>query len=143
MQSTGARQSVQAPSTSLPPSRPPTAASSQTAPPSRSPPSNHARCSSPRTVDWYVPDWRRSPVGPRAFRPIWSYGSKVTTARPRFRILAENEWFNAPAFFQSLTAFVQPNAPEVHRVLSEASRLLQERTGDSSLQGYQAGSKRA
>ncbi|HJC29939.1 MAG TPA: DUF4011 domain-containing protein [Candidatus Dietzia intestinipullorum] len=69
--------------------------------------------------------------------------AEVTTARPRFRILAENEWFNAPAFFQSLTAFVQPNAPEVHRVLSEASRLLQERTGDSSLQGYQAGSKRA
>src|SRR5699024_1390231 len=69
--------------------------------------------------------------------------AEVTTARPPFRILAENEWFNAPAFFESLTAFVQPNTPEVRRVLTEASRLLRERTGDSSLQGYQSGPTRA
>lgn len=69
--------------------------------------------------------------------------TEVTTAQPAFRILAENEWFNSPAFFESLTAFVQPNTPEVRRILGTASHLLQERTGDSSLQGYQAGPKRA
>ncbi|MBB0969114.1 DUF4011 domain-containing protein [Dietzia aerolata] len=69
--------------------------------------------------------------------------AEVTVVRPPFRILAENEWFNAPAFFESLTAFVQPNTSEVRRILAGASRLLQERTGDSSLQGYQAGAKRA
>lgn len=69
--------------------------------------------------------------------------SEVTVVQPPFRILAENEWFNAPAFFESLTAFVQPNTPEVRRILAGASRLLKERTGDSSLQGYQAGPKRA
>lgn len=69
--------------------------------------------------------------------------TEVTALRPPFRILAENEWFNAPAFFESLTAFVQPNTPEVRRVLTSASRLLEKRTGDASLQGYQAGSARA
>ena len=69
--------------------------------------------------------------------------AEVTAVQPPFRILAENEWFNAPAFFESLTAFVQPNTPEVRRVLTEASRLLRERTGDSSLQGYQSGPTRA
>lgn len=69
--------------------------------------------------------------------------TEVTSLEPPFRILAENEWFNSPAFFESLAAFVQPNAPEVRRVLSTASRLLRDRTGDSSLQGYQAGSTRA
>lgn len=69
--------------------------------------------------------------------------AEVTELQPEFRILAENEWFNSPAFFESLSAFVQPNAPEVRRVLSTASQLLIERTGDASLQGYQAGSTRA
>ncbi|WP_341254568.1 DUF4011 domain-containing protein [uncultured Dietzia sp.] len=69
--------------------------------------------------------------------------AEATVVRPQFRILAENEWFNAPAFFESLTAFIQPNTPEVQKILAGASLLLQERTGDSSLQGYQAGAKRA
>ncbi|MCT2234907.1 transglutaminase-like domain-containing protein, partial [Dietzia cinnamea] len=69
--------------------------------------------------------------------------TEVIVVRPQFRILAENEWFNAPAFFESLSAFVQPNTPEVRKILAGASQMLQERTGDSSLQGYQAGAKRA
>ena len=64
-------------------------------------------------------------------------------ASPEFRILAENEWFNSPAFYESLAAFIQPNTPEVNEVLKVAARLLDKQTGDSSLQGYQQGNKRA
>ena len=59
------------------------------------------------------------------------------------KVLAHNEWFNAPIFYDSLAAFVQPNTRAVSTVLDAASRILQESTGDSSLGGYQGGPERA
>lgn len=57
--------------------------------------------------------------------------------------LAFNEWFNAPIFYDSLAAFVQPNTSAARSVLSDAAKLLRTNTGDSSLEGYQNGPERA
>ncbi|MEV7988205.1 DUF4011 domain-containing protein [Micromonospora sp. NPDC085948] len=59
------------------------------------------------------------------------------------RVLAHNEWFNTPALYDSLAAFVQPNTKAVEAVLRAAAQLLLARTGSGSLQGYQEGSERA
>ncbi|MFD4402354.1 DUF4011 domain-containing protein [Nocardia sp. NPDC058499] len=59
------------------------------------------------------------------------------------KVLAHNEWFNAPIFFDSLAAFVQPNTNAVLSVLSDAAELLRTQTGNSSISGYQEGPERA
>ncbi|UQE73750.1 DUF3320 domain-containing protein [Gordonia sp. PP30] len=58
-------------------------------------------------------------------------------------VLAASEWFAAPFCFESLASFVEPNSPAVTAVLSDAAAILAAQTGDSSLQGYQSGPKRA
>ncbi len=58
-------------------------------------------------------------------------------------VLAHNEWFNSPALYDSLAAFVQPNTEAVAAVLRSAAQILLDRTGSGSLQGYQAGPERA
>ncbi|WBC08350.1 DUF4011 domain-containing protein [Micromonospora sp. WMMA1947] len=58
-------------------------------------------------------------------------------------VLAHNEWFNSPALYDSLAAFVQPNTRAVEAVLRSAADILVTRTGSGSLQGYQDGSERA
>ncbi|HEX2773353.1 MAG TPA: DUF4011 domain-containing protein, partial [Micromonosporaceae bacterium] len=58
-------------------------------------------------------------------------------------VLAHNEWFNSPALYDSLAAFVQPNTKAVNAVLRAAAQILLARTGSGSLQGYQDGSGRA
>ncbi|MFF0242222.1 DUF4011 domain-containing protein [Rhodococcus pyridinivorans] len=59
------------------------------------------------------------------------------------RVLAHNEWFNAPIFYDSLAAFVQPNTSAVQSVHGDAAELLRANTGSSSLEGYQNGPERA
>jgi hypothetical protein len=59
------------------------------------------------------------------------------------QILAHNEWFNAPIFYDSLAAFVQPNTRAVRKVLDEASDLLQRQMSSASLDAYQQGPERA
>ncbi|MGW0178965.1 hypothetical protein [Nocardia sp. NPDC003345] len=59
------------------------------------------------------------------------------------KVLAHNEWFNAPIFYDSLAAFVQPNTNAVHSVLDDAAELLRSQTGNPSLSGYQEGPERA
>ncbi|MEV4198518.1 DUF4011 domain-containing protein [Micromonospora globbae] len=58
-------------------------------------------------------------------------------------VLAHNEWFNSPALYDSLAAFVQPNTRAVEAVLRSAAQILLARTGSGSLQGYQDGPERA
>jgi Protein of unknown function (DUF4011)/AAA domain/REase_MTES_1575 len=71
--------------------------------------------------------------------------SGVRTARLSVpsRVLAHNEWHNSPALYDSIAAFVQPNTDSVNVVLRAAAALLQSETGSASLQGYQAGPRRA
>lgn len=57
-------------------------------------------------------------------------------------ILAYNEWFGVTSLPQILAAHVLPNDPAVERILSRASKLLLEKTQDSSLSGYQSGDLR-
>ncbi|MGY4102499.1 DUF4011 domain-containing protein [Nocardia sp. R16R-3T] len=71
---------------------------------------------------------------------IW--GQDVHLTLP-IKVLAHNEWFNAPIFYDSLAAFVQPNTRSVQSVLNGAAELLRSSTGDSSISGYQAGEERA
>ncbi|PPJ31723.1 DNA/RNA helicase [Nocardia nova] len=71
---------------------------------------------------------------------MWGPDVHLTTP---IRVLAHNEWFNAPIFYDSLAAFVQPNTKSVRSVLNDAAELLRTNTGDSSISGYQAGPERA
>ncbi|WP_305094533.1 DUF4011 domain-containing protein [Prescottella sp. R16] len=59
------------------------------------------------------------------------------------RILAHNEWFNAPIYYESLAAFVQPNTRAVLSVLDAASEILGRNTDSSAIDGYQGGPERA
>ncbi|NJC12664.1 hypothetical protein F4558_002490 [Micromonospora profundi] len=59
------------------------------------------------------------------------------------KVLAHNEWFNSPALYDTLAAFVQPNTRAVDAVLRAAAQILLARTGSGSLQGYQDGAERA
>lgn len=80
-------------------------------------------------------------------------GAIVVTVSQRFRddivhripvqILAHNEWFNAPVFYDSLAAFVQPNTRAVRTVLDGAAELLEQQTSSASLDAYQQGPERA
>lgn len=69
------------------------------------------------------------------------YDSK--TAVGEFRILAADEWFNSALYYESLAAFIQPNSPEIERLLAETSKTLAEATGNSAIEGYQRGGDRA
>ncbi|WP_229719161.1 DUF4011 domain-containing protein [Nocardia jinanensis] len=70
------------------------------------------------------------------------WGPEVHLTVP-IKVLAHNEWFNAPIFYDSLAAFVQPNTNAVHSVLSDAAELLRSQTGNSSISGYQDSPERA
>ncbi|TQJ23225.1 AAA domain-containing protein [Micromonospora sp. A202] len=80
------------------------------------------------------------PVDYRLF--VEAAGQALTLVAPS-RVLAHNEWFNSPALYDSLAAFVQPNTRAVEAVLRSAAQLLLAKTGSGSLQGYQEGSERA
>ncbi|MGC9665903.1 DUF4011 domain-containing protein [Planosporangium sp. 12N6] len=104
-------------------------------------------------VEWtdfadFVPDQSRLRANDEAF-PV---DYRLTIARPGqpdtrlvapSSALAHNEWFNSPTLYDTLAAFVQPNAPAVEATLRAAARILLERTGSGSLQGYQGGPQRA
>ncbi|HEX6968096.1 MAG TPA: DUF4011 domain-containing protein [Micromonosporaceae bacterium] len=70
-------------------------------------------------------------------------GGRVLRGTAPSCVLAHNEWFNSPALYDSLAAFVQPNSQAVQEILREAARILQAATGSGLLDGYQAGPKRA
>ncbi|AFR49083.1 DUF4011 domain-containing protein [Gordonia sp. KTR9] len=71
---------------------------------------------------------------------LWTETAQLTVP---IRVLAHNEWFNSPAFYDSLAAFVQPNTHAVTSVLDAAAEILRTNTGDASLGGYQGGRERA
>ena len=67
---------------------------------------------------------------------------RVLEATSQVRLLARDEWWFG-AIPESLAAFVTPRSSSVRELVGEASALLERRTGDPSLQGYQGGSERA
>ena len=71
---------------------------------------------------------------------VWATPTQITIP---IRVLAHNEWFAQPVFYDSLAAFVQPNTHSVTAVLDDAAEILRVDTGDSSLGGYQRGPQRA
>jgi hypothetical protein len=68
----------------------------------------------------------------------------VTPARKPFplSVLAYNEWYGVSLLPEIIAAHVLPNDPAVESILAEASKLLLEKTNDSSLSGYQSGDPR-
>lgn len=70
------------------------------------------------------------------------WGQPLRVAGP-LRILAHNEWLANPALFDTIAAFVQPNARAVADVLREAAEILRSTTGDTAIVGYQRGPARA
>ncbi|WP_369253303.1 DUF4011 domain-containing protein [Geodermatophilus amargosae] len=65
------------------------------------------------------------------------------TALP-VQVLAASQWLATPVplALEMLAAHVLPNHPAVTALLAEAAALLEERTDDPSVQGYQAGPER-
>lgn len=59
------------------------------------------------------------------------------------RVYSRNQWLGARNVRTATAAFVQPNHPSVTEILADASVILKTTTGDSALQGYQAGPERA
>jgi very-short-patch-repair endonuclease len=57
-------------------------------------------------------------------------------------VLAYNEWYGVSSLPEIIAAHVLPNDPAVERILTEASKLLSEKTQDASLSGYQSGDPR-
>jgi len=68
-----------------------------------------------------------------------STGTLLAEASVEVQILAHNQWVANPLNLglELLAAHVQPNSATIAPLLSEASDLLQARTGDSALYGYQ------
>ncbi|MGN9810212.1 DUF4011 domain-containing protein [Micromonospora sp. BQ11] len=87
--------------------------------------------------------YRTDEAFPVDYRLTVEAGGKPLTLVAPSRVLAHNEWFNSPALYDSLAAFVQPNTRAVEAVLRSAAQILLARTGSGSLQGYQEGSDRA
>ena len=67
-------------------------------------------------------------------------GVRAVTRGP-VRLLTADEWW-AAGIPELLAAFVRPNDPAVAELLRSASAILDERTGSSSLEGYQSGPRR-
>lgn len=57
------------------------------------------------------------------------WGQPLRVAGP-LRILAHNEWLANPALFDTIAAFVQPNARAVAEILREATEILKSTSGD-------------
>lgn len=62
----------------------------------------------------------------------------VGLGRSPIEFLAANQWMFADAYWDSLAAFVQPNSPAIDQIVDAARRLLMERTGSSTTEGYQS-----
>lgn len=65
----------------------------------------------------------------------------TAVSRGAVRLLTADEWW-AGSIPELLAAFVRPNDPVIGELLRSASRLIDERTGSSSLEGYQSGPAR-
>lgn len=62
----------------------------------------------------------------------------LAESRAPIDVLAYDQWNGTRAIPEILAAFVMPNHPDVEQTLKRASALLQEWTGDPSLDGYQS-----
>ncbi|MGB4646080.1 MAG: DUF4011 domain-containing protein [Arcanobacterium sp.] len=60
-------------------------------------------------------------------------------------VLPANYWVRSPQrlSYELLSAMVMPNAPEIEALLADASAILRQNTGSSSIEGYQSGPERA
>lgn len=63
---------------------------------------------------------------------------RLYTAQSPIDVLAYDEWNGTQTLPEIIAAFVTPNHPEVARILRLAADLLQEWTGNPSLDGYQS-----
>jgi hypothetical protein len=69
-------------------------------------------------------------------------GDQVAEKTVDLEVLAPDEWFNSPLYYESLAAWVQPNSPSVTPVLTEVSDILLAHTGSGAVSGNQGGPER-
>lgn len=69
-------------------------------------------------------------------------GDQVVEKSVDLEVLAPDEWFNSPLYYESLAAWVQPNSPSVTPLLTEVSDILLAHTGSGAVSGNQGGPER-
>lgn len=62
----------------------------------------------------------------------------LTEKRQEFTALAFDEWHGASFFPELLTAFLTPNHPEITKINAKAAELMEQWSGDPSLNAYQS-----
>jgi very-short-patch-repair endonuclease len=72
----------------------------------------------------------------------WDNSGCIGKADTLINILAYDEWSGLSSLPEILTAFVTPNHRVIENLLHDAGILLQARTGDSSITGYQTGNRK-
>ncbi|HWQ65827.1 MAG TPA: DUF3320 domain-containing protein [Methanospirillum sp.] len=63
-------------------------------------------------------------------------GSKIAETTRAISILSHDEWNGLQSLPEIIAAFVTPNNPVIETILSHASKILENYTGDSSVAGY-------
>ncbi|WP_123788606.1 DUF3320 domain-containing protein [Phytoactinopolyspora halophila] len=82
---------------------------------------------------------------PAAIRlALYDDGSPLAERQIQVTMLAAHQWRTEPVSLalEMLAAFVMPNHPAVAQLVSEASDILERRTGRASVDGYQGGPER-
>jgi hypothetical protein len=69
-----------------------------------------------------------------------SQDAVLASARAQIEVMPRTHWYGLMGAWDTIAAFVTPNAVAVSDVLVDASRRLETRTKSSSLDGYQSGS---
>jgi len=67
-----------------------------------------------------------------------STSAVLASSSKHLSLLAPNQWQFEPSYHEVLAAFVLPSDPYVAEILKRAREILEERTGDSSTEGYQS-----
>jgi hypothetical protein len=78
----------------------------------------------------------------RLIAEVSADGQVIASTIVPVEVMAYDQWLYRSDHFDSLAAFVLPNHPAVVGVLRRASEMLEEKTGDAAIQGYQDGSDR-
>src|SRR5262245_20819030 len=95
-----------------------------------------------------LPGWsaacapQRGGIAPTKFE-LNVTNSVVSTCERDIELLPRNHWGGLSHLPEMVAAFVQPNDPDVDRLLKTAAQLLRDSNRNPALNGYEAGPKHA
>lgn len=67
-------------------------------------------------------------------------GNELARVVERIAVLPRTHWYGSAGAWDTVAAFVTPNAPVVAEILADAARRLEQRTRSNALDGYQSAS---